>query len=112
MGLHNVEAALRVAPDKLPPGAKLTLICMATMTLDAPTARQQARVYYGGWQMWCIRMGYLPSDDMRKRFIRDIATLRRCGFVELLEPGYRGHAAVYRLVLPVHNPTESVDNES
>jgi len=110
MGVYNASAALRVLPDKLGPAPRLTLMAMAFMTLDAPTERQPARLYYGGWQLVCIRMGFLPSDDMRKRFIRDVATLRKAGLVEIVEPGYRGHAAVYRLLLPVDKSQESVDN--
>lgn len=110
MGVFNVAAALRVAPDKLPPAARFTLITMALMTLDVDTAQQDARLYFGGWQMVCSRMGFLPSADMRKRFIRDIATLRSYGLVEVVAPGYRGHAAVYRLVLPVDNSPDSVEN--
>jgi hypothetical protein len=110
MGVYNASAACRVAPDKLPAAPRHTLIVMALMSLDASTERQQARVYYGGWQMCCIRMGLLPSDDMRRRFVRDIATLRKLGIVETLEPGFRGHTASYRLILPVDNSLDFVDN--
>lgn len=83
---------------------------MALMTLDVGNERQDARVYFGGWQKVSARMGMLPSDDTRKRFIRDIATLRKLGIVEVLEPGRRGHTAYYRLILPVDNLGVFVDN--
>jgi hypothetical protein len=110
MGVYNASAALRVAPYKLNGSARWTLLAMALMTLDAPTERSAARLYYGGWQLVCIRKGLLPTDDERKRFTRDIATLRRLALVEVVEPGYRGHAAVYRLLLPVDKSQDSVDN--
>lgn len=109
MGVYNASAALRVAPDKIPYRARCVLVTMALMTLDASTGRQEARVYFGGWQMVCIRMGNIPTDDQRRRFVRDVATLRAAGLVEVLEPGYRGHAAVYRLLLPVDISSDSVE---
>jgi hypothetical protein len=112
MGIHNVQAALAVDPEKLTPAARCTLIAMSVIAYDAPQRGVQARTYYAGWATAMMRQGFVPDDAAKRRFVRHVAELRTRGLIEILEPGRRGSNAVYRLHLPVENVVESVEDDT
>jgi DNA-binding transcriptional ArsR family regulator len=110
MGLRNVRAAM-LTSDKVPLEVRWTLVALAALTYDAPQYGQEPRLYFGGWQRVVIASGGYPDDVSKRRFMRHVKTLREAGIVQVVEPGYPGHNAVYRLVLAVDNSVDSVDND-
>ena len=84
---------------------------MCSIAFDADTDGQQARIYYGGWQLAMMRRGLVPDDSSKRRFLRDVAELRARGLVHVAQPGRSGSNAVYRILLSVDNLPVSVDDE-
>lgn len=110
MGIRNVIAACYVYSEKISPEARLTLVVMATIAHDDSDKPEQARLYFGGWQLAMSRQGFWPDENAKRRFVRHVRELRDAGLVEVVSTSTLGRPAVYRLILPVDNFTFSVEN--
>ena len=111
MGIRNVSAGFATAPEKLSDGARLTLVALCMLTYDDAQHGVDARTYFGGWRLAVIRQGMYPDDVSKRRFMRHVAELRSQGVLEVVQGGFNGNPAVYRLVLAVDNSITSVDDD-
>jgi len=104
MGAGNVAAALAASTSKLPGRSRDVLYVMALHSLDKPSERRPARVYFGGHVRLVAALGDYPSQARMRRLRAELKTLRDAG---LIEPAGRvGRNYIYRLTMPepVENP--------
>lgn len=99
-----------VEADKLSPRQRVVLVAMAAQCLDNPSTRNPALVYFGGRELLAVSLGLPRNSTTLRGLARDIAALIEVGVVERIEGGRNGHAARYRLRLPVvDKPRRTVD---
>lgn len=112
MGARNVAAVLVAGWHELPYRARFALVCVAQMSLDAPSNGRPARRYFAGPEYLAQVLLGEVSDSSIAQVEKVLTQLTKAGALLRVVRGAPGRKAEYELVLkrpePVEHPTETV----
>lgn len=118
MGIRLVQGALSPVWLHLTERARLALAHMALVAHDTGTPNSRRACWWEGLDVLMLKvLGLTPHEltnaeykTAYRKIQRVIKELKDAGAIEVIEPGRRGHNAVYRL--HPDGPLEAVDNSA
>jgi hypothetical protein len=107
MGASNVTAVLTYW-GHLDLAQRVLLVHMAVTSLDPPGRTDQPPcLYWGGWELQALAMGYPASDSARRRLKRLRSQLAAAGAIELEAKGTRARSTRWLVhPMPLGRPAE------